>query len=299
MNNDALPDVALDQPAEYSLPLQWVGMEQIAVPMMLPAPNGQLKPVSAFANVFVNLKAGDHKGIHMSRLHGIVNRLADEPCSKETLDSLLHEIVDSHQDISSSGKLQLSFDYLVKKSALLSEEYGYQTYSVRLDAENLDGKRQYSLSVTIPYSSTCPCSASLSAHLYGQAIDQQFSDEKIDKQALLDWVQSAQGIVATPHSQRSYAEVRLTFGDHAWLCPSQLIKELETLIATPVQTAVKRRDEQEFARLNANNLMFCEDAGRRIKAYLESLTSVSDYWFKLEHQESLHPHNAVVIDQKR
>lgn len=28
------------------------------------------------------------------------------------------------------------------------------------------------------------------------------------------------------------------------------------------------------------------------------MDEVTDYWFKVEHQESLHAHNAVVIDQK-
>jgi glyoxylate/hydroxypyruvate reductase A len=32
-----------------------------------------------------------------------------------------------------------------------------------------------------------------------------------------------------------------------------------------VQTAVKREDEQEFARLNAQHPMYCEDAARRLK----------------------------------
>ena len=65
-----------------------------------------------------------------------------------------------------------------------------------------------------------------------------------------------------------------------------------------MQTAVKRQDEQEFARLNGSNLMFCEDTARRIKSYLETMPNVTDYWFKVEHQESLHAHNAVVIDYK-
>ena len=42
--------------------------------------------------------------------------------------------------------------------------------------------------------------------------------------------------------------------------------------------------------------MFCEDAARRIKLSLEQADFVQDYWFKVEHQESLHAHNAVVID---
>jgi len=74
--------------------------------------------------------------------------------------------------------------------------------------------------------------------------------------------------------------------------------QLEETIGTPVQTMVKRSDEQEFARLNADNLIFCEDAARKLKAMLEKSGWVKDYWFKVEHQESLHAHNAVVIDQK-
>ena len=37
---------------------------------------------------------------------------------------------------------------------------------------------------------------------------------------------------------------------------------MEAALGTPVQTAVKREDEQAFARLNGRNLMFCEDAPR-------------------------------------
>ncbi|WP_197469074.1 GTP cyclohydrolase, FolE2/MptA family, partial [Oleiphilus sp. HI0125] len=45
-------------------------------------------------------------------------------------------------------------------------------------------------------------------------------------------------------------------------------------------------------------LMFCEDAARRLKDSLEHMNGVVDYWFKVEHQESLHAHNAVAIDYK-
>jgi GTP cyclohydrolase I len=87
-------------------------------------------------------------------------------------------------------------------------------------------------------------------------------------------------------------------GKAEWPDLPSVIFQLEETIGTPVQTAVKRSDEQEFAKLNANNLMFCEDAARRIKKHLEQMSAVTDYWFKVEHQESLHAHNAVVHDQK-
>jgi GTP cyclohydrolase I len=58
---------------------------------------------------------------------------------------------------------------------------------------------------------------------------------------------------------------------------------------------VKREDEQEFARLNGANLMFCEDAGRRLKRVLDADARVSDYRVEAVHVESLHPHNAVSV----
>ena len=72
------------------------------------------------------------------------------------------------------------------------------------------------------------------------------------------------------------------------------IEKLEKqVLKTPVQTAVKREDEQEFARLNGSNLMFCEDAARKVAEWLDSDEEVSGYWARMEHRESLHSHNAV------
>ena len=68
---------------------------------------------------------------------------------------------------------------------------------------------------------------------------------------------------------------------------------LEQALGTPVQTAVKREDEQAFARANAENLMFCEDAARRVGAALSALPWVSAWQAKVSHLESLHAHDAV------
>ena len=78
----------------------------------------------------------------------------------------------------------------------------------------------------------------------------------------------------------------------------QLIDAAEAALATPVQTAVKRADEQAFARLNGANLMFCEDAGRRIQAVLDADQRITDYWARAIHMESLHPHDAVAVVTK-
>ena len=60
----------------------------------------------------------------------------------------------------------------------------------------------------------------------------------------------------------------------------------------------EREDEQEFARLNAANLMFCEDAGRRLKAMLDARADIADFHVRVEHHESLHAHDAVSVFAK-
>ena len=77
-----------------------------------------------------------------------------------------------------------------------------------------------------------------------------------------------------------------------------LIDAIETAVATPVQAVVKRRDEQEFARLNGENLMLCEDSARRIRASLEANPEFVDYRIQASHLESLHPHDAVAVVTK-
>jgi GTP cyclohydrolase I len=44
--------------------------------------------------------------------------------------------------------------------------------------------------------------------------------------------------------------------------------------------------------------MFCEDASRRVQSKLNTCSEYSDYWVRINHLESLHPHDAVAIVTK-
>ena len=110
------------------------------------------------------------------------------------------------------------------------------------------------------------------------------------------WLGAEEAIAGTPHAQRSIARLRIRLDDTLESFPiTALVDAAESVLATPVQTAVKREDEQEFARLNAANLMFCEDAGRRLKTMLNARPDVSDFHVRVEHHESLHAHDAVSV----
>jgi GTP cyclohydrolase I len=298
MSHVQMPDITSSSEADDPSSLQWVGMESIAVPLRVNSKLGSFPTVAATADVYVSLDAAKAKGIHMSRMYAILNKLADIECKQETMEQLLDDMVQSQSGISGSAKISLAFGMLLKKPALISDQFGFQTYPVGIHSKKTGGGFVHEFEFTITYSSTCPCSASLARQLYAREIEQKFSETRVSKVDLLDWAQSETGSVATPHSQRSYAYIRLSLVDGSWPNLPHLIEQIETALGTPVQTAVKRNDEQEFARLNATNLMFCEDAARRIKYHLDQKDSVQNYRFKIEHQESLHAHNAVVIHNK-
>ena len=74
---------------------------------------------------------------------------------------------------------------------------------------------------------------------------------------------------------------------------SAIINDAEAALGTAVQTAVKRADEQAFALANGQNLMFCEDAARRLNLALRRSPGVSAFKLRVTHAESLHAHDAV------
>ena len=74
-----------------------------------------------------------------------------------------------------------------------------------------------------------------------------------------------------------------------------LIDAVEAALGTPVQTAVKREDEQAFAELNAANPIFVEDAVRAFARELEADPRIGDFRVIASHQESLHSHDAVSL----
>ena len=295
----SLPDITSAANTKHPSTLKWVGMSDISVPFSVATSATDSTQVSAKADIYVSLDNPQAKGIHMSRLYRLLyQQLAQSDLSAEKISDVLDASIKSQHGISHNAQLKLYFDLPLRKPALLSQQAGYQSYQVSLTYTQRSNSRHTDIEMTIPYSSTCPCSASLSQQLLAKAIEQNFHSPAIEKQALLDWIQSQHGSIATPHSQRSYAHILMRWKDIT--CPDlrELITHFESVIGTPVQTAVKREDEQEFARMNAKNLLFCEDAARRLKSALNEFDSLIGYQFKVDHQESLHAHNAVVLDSK-
>ena len=202
-------------------------------------------------------------------------------------------MIDSHQDCDTrSARLRLNLALLVRRPALVTQGLsGWKSYPIRLDASLIRGTFKCRVQVTAGYSSTCPCSAALSRQIIEQGFLEAFGQQSSVKPAdVAAWLHR-HATLATPHSQRSEAQVAVDVaGDAETLGILALIDHNEQAVGTPVQTAVKRADEQAFAALNGQNLMFVEDAARCIEAALSGYARPSVH---VRHLESLHPHDAV------
>jgi len=297
----SMPDIANHTRAQTEGTLDWVGMSNIEMPIMVASKGEAERMVSAHVDAFVNLKEAQAKGIHMSRLYLLLDELSTNgTLTYQSLVTLLDGFISSHDDLSDQAKVQFNFEYHLRRKSLISGKEGWKAYPVTVTGLLNQGQLTVELAIDVRYSSTCPCSAALARQLIQQAFQDKFS--KQSELALADvheWLGTTEGIVATPHSQRSVAEVKVKLNSEVNDFPiTSLVDLIEDSLQTPVQAAVKREDEQEFARLNGQNLMFCEDAARRLQHSMNLATQYDDFWLKINHLESLHAHDAVSITTK-
>ncbi|WP_247267142.1 MULTISPECIES: GTP cyclohydrolase FolE2 [Pseudomonas] len=288
MNSLTLPDIAT-QAARQALPLDWVGMCGIALPVLL-----QGQRLSAKADAGVSLDNGEARGIHMSRLYLALAALERQDLSPSLLRQVLEEFLVSHDGLSNSAYLKIHCEVLLKRPSLVSPLAGWKSYPVSISASLKNQVFHVELKIEVPYSSTCPCSAALARQLIQQQFIDDFANKPLQHAEVLAWLGSSQGIVATPHSQRSTAQLHMHLDEFIDELPlSVIINDAEAALGTAVQTAVKRADEQAFALANGQNLMFCEDAARRLNLALRRSPGVSGFHLRVIHAESLHAHDAV------
>lgn len=291
-----LPDITKNQQSNLNTPLDWVGMEDVQIPVSI---NG--KTIPARCQLLVNLKDPKAKGIHMSRLYLHAKKILEEQdLSPQVLEKLGQECVDSQEGISDKAMIVVSFELPLKRKALLSDNDGWVYYPMTFAVEGSKDAWVHTVDFALTYSSTCPCSAALARQIRQQQFEKAFKGKEVTLEAVSHWLGEEENQAATPHSQRSTASIYTQFSTVPNISDIfDTINALEAGLKTRVQTAVKREDEQEFARLNAENLMFSEDAARILNDVLKDLPNIETYSVKVMHHESLHPHDAIAVITKQ
>ncbi len=276
-----LPDVMLEKSKQFQK-LAWVGMTEIQSAMLV---NELYLPVSL--DVGVNL-ADNNRGIHMSRLYQLhQSEILGRNLSKDQLQKFTKACLQSHEAISDFTSVKLKLQWPMQTRSLKSDLAGFRQYPIQFIFEQSTSGFFTWLQFEILYSSTCPQSAGVSMEVI-----------KAEREQSMNPAQTFERLAATPHAQRSRAVIKLSLKDFSQTKVTELIGSAESSLGTPVQTTVKKIDEMEFARLNANNLMFCEDAARKLANSLASQPEVIGFSVYCEHQESLHPHNASSLIAK-
>ena len=278
-SDTVLPDVTTEHSTAQLPVIDSVGMQGIAIPLHVLGKRGERLASKATVDVTVSLDHPNAKGIHMSRLYSLLQRyLSNQDLHKSALVSLMNALIESQDGLSNSAQLNLHFDLTVSRPAL-----------IRRSPERYEAQ----LKLRVPYSSTCPCSASLSRKALSEVFVQQFEGKGLSVEEMGAWLASKQASIATAHAQRSFADITLDLSDNEIPDFIGIIDLIENALGTPLQTAVKREDEQAFAKRNAENLMFVEDSVRRLHEALSTYYQATYFRVKVEHQESLHAHDAI------
>lgn len=277
------------KPNEVMITIPKVGIERFRIPLNFEHGDKTVMSHDTEASMFVYLES--HKtGANMSRFCNILQReSATQVVNNKFFKNILHSYRTELRDYDDEplipqSHLILKFSYPVKQQSLKSENWGWQYYECNWEGiENKNGQVIMNLTLKYEYSSTCPCSLSMS-----KQYELEFREGKTTE---------GNGI-ASAHSQRSIATMTVTYDPDKGFNIDKLISLMRIALPTETQSLVKRLDEQAFAILNGDNPMFVEHASRRISSVFNECDSIINWEAKVEHIESLHSHNAVAYIRK-
>lgn len=148
MNVINLPDIAAQTSAQAQHALDFVGMQQIALPVLLDG-----KPMDCRVDAGVSLDAPNVRGIHMSRLYLALKLLEQQELSLTAVQKVLLQFLDSHDGLSRQAYLNLRGELLLKRPALLSPLAGWKGYPLALNTRLDNLGLHVELQLTLGYSS--------------------------------------------------------------------------------------------------------------------------------------------------
>lgn len=266
-----LPDIQQTEP-KICMPIQQVGVENVEVPLMLQSRNGKYKHMIANVSIRVGLES-NVKGISMSRcLRTLINYL-DLPLKHELIQIILRDLGKNLE--SQNVYMRFDFKLPVQKKSIKTDNEFPLFYNCRFEGQYLkDSEFRFFQGVKVQYASYCPCSKELSMHL------------------------NKQGKGASPHAQRSFANVLVEGSQNGGLWLEDIIDIVENAVKIVPYPIIKREDEMTIAGYAWENPMFVEDAIRAIASGLNEEERIKDWVVKCVHEESIHTSEAVAMMYK-
>jgi len=277
--NEDIVDVQQSTEGFPKRAIKKVGIRGVQVPLKILRKDGSINTSSAEVSIYTNLN-NKVKGANMSRYRIVVEDflIGKDLDLREYIRELLKATREKLEATESYVKIK--FDYFLVNQAPASKTKSYMNYKCWIEGKQKYNKKSLDpseqivnkineeiyLTVEVPYSSCCPCSKEISD--YGA------------------------------HNQRSFAEVtvKLIDGQICWI--EDLIKLVESSASAPIINGLKRVDEAYQTERMYEQPRFVEDMVRLIAEKIDDMfldKKVSDYVIVVNHQESIHLHDACAI----
>lgn len=296
-------DIQASKPPVSDIHLPKVGINEMKIPVKYKTRDGESIKLETRTSMYVDLNA-ETKGISMSRLPRTLYKYLDnnQDVSLDLMNNILQDFKVNLE--SKNAYLKFRFNYPFRKKSLITDASGWMYYPIEIEASLIDDVPTYTMMISIYYSSTCPCSFSLSEALNEGKVMRDGEYVSIadlnseDQQRYLDSDGNIAKQVGAAHAQRSRADIKIRFTREEPVWIEDVIERVESALKTPVQIVVLRPDEQEFARINGGHRMFVEDAVRIISEAIDKVPHVLDWNCVVLHSESLHPWEACAVNWK-
>jgi GTP cyclohydrolase I len=248
-----LPDIQSLEDSR-NLPIDAVGIKGVRYPITIRSAN-QLLPTVAILSLTVGLFAAA-KGTHMSRFVELLEE------SLEAMDQMRFKVlvVNMLERLDArSGTIEMHFPYFARKTAPVSRVQSLLDHEVCWRASvSTDGRYAFSMRVTVPATSLCPCSKEISAH--------------------------------GAHNRRSHISIEAELlGEMAI---EELIAMAERSASCEVYCLLKRVDRKYVTERAYDNPKFVEDLVRDVALLLNQEPRVGAYVVEAENFESIHNHSA-------
>jgi GTP cyclohydrolase IB len=247
-----------DHASEYDdrgLPIDRVGITDLRYPVKVLDRAQGMQATVALLGLYVGLPH-HFKGTHMSRFVEILNEVRGE-LTFRTMPGILDAI--RRRLEADDAWLEMDFPYFVTKKAPVSGAESLMEYRARFLGHRGPDGADYTLGVTVPVKSLCPCSKAVSD--YGA------------------------------HNQRSLVHIDVRAGDFVWL--EDLIDAAEASASAPLYALLKRDDEKFVTEQAYDNPKFVEDLVRDTVLAIQKLPDVRWLKVRAENHESIHNHSAT------
>jgi len=240
-----------------------VGVKDVTYPLTIRTRDGGEQSTIATVSMYVSLPH-HQKGTHMSRFLEVLNDCCSDAIHPEQLMHVCHEIREKLD--AEDAHLEVAFTYFMKKQAPVTGLPGLMDYQVNFEC-TADGVSDFIMGVTVPATSLCPCSKTISA--YGA------------------------------HNQRCEIEARVRMKGLVWI--EDIVEIVEQSASAQLYAVLKRPDEKYVTEEAFDHPKFVEDIVRDLAVALDETRKVTWYEIHSTNFESIHNHNAYaqIVRDKR